>query len=193
MPAYWHDENEMLLCNIELASVERYINKAYTTPPFAAKQFRYVDATAPPQFSKRSTRRNAMPSAMDREKNASRCRHHTQRTSKKKLAHNSIAVLSDRPSASLHLLHPPSRHDSPPTLTLHLTPPITLIRRNQHHLLALLHARLSLASRIVSVQRFDVSECRFLRAAAPGSDSRTLFAYGRGGGVDATRERGGGH
>lgn len=96
-------------------------------------------------------------------------------------------------SASLHLFHPPRRHNTPSPLTLNLTPSITLIRRNQHHLLALLHARLSLASRIVRVQRFDVSECRLLRAAAPRRNSGPLLAaYRCCGGVDATCERGSG-
>ena len=80
------------------------------------------------------------------------------------------------PSIGLHFLHPPSRHNSPSPFTLNFTPPIALIRRDQHHLLALLHTRLTLTRRIIRVQRFDVAESGLLGASAPGSDGGTLLA-----------------
>lgn len=123
-------------------------------------------------------------------RNASRCNcHHDKCTTPHHLTN-----LSSPPSASLNLPNPPSRYNSPSTLTLDLAPPIALIWRDQHHLLALSHARLAFAGRIVRVQRFDVSDSRLLRAAAPRSNGGTLLAAADGGcgGVDATCERGGG-
>lgn len=59
------------------------------------------------------------------------------------------------------LLTPPSpirRHHSPARLALDLAPPIALVGRQQDHLLALLHGRFALATRIVRVKSLDVAD-----------------------------------
>lgn len=91
---------------------------------------------------------------------------------------------------SSSLLHPPSRHNTLTRLALNLTPAIALIRRDQHHPLALLHRRLAVSTRIIRVQRLDMAD---LLGAAAGRDGGALLAAcGAGGGVRAAGEGGGG-
>jgi hypothetical protein len=51
----------------------------------------------------------------------------------------SVHLQHTNPKSKSYFLYPPSRYNTPATLTLHLTPPIALIRTNQDHLFALLH------------------------------------------------------
>ena len=158
----------MRLCNIRLASYERNTNNTYTIHPSGANR-----SAMPRRPHHRMEKGHAV--THEQRKYASPCRHYAQTGTCTKqqcclYTHTHTHTID---VASLHLLHPPSRHNTPPALTLDLTPPITLIRHNQNHFLTLLHARLSLTIRIVSVKRFNMSN---LFGAAPRSDSGTLLA-----------------
>lgn len=78
--------------------------------------------------------------------------------------------------------NPPSRHNTSPSppFPLNLTPPIPLIRLHQHHPLSLLHTNLSLATRLIRIQREHMS--KFLSAPLGRNSGPFLLDRGGGGG-----------